>query len=444
MRVKITQEEVVDRQAVLQIEMDDADMAPYLERTYRKVAQRTNVPGFRKGKAPRSIIESLYGKDNLVSESLGDVLPAATHEAIAEQGLDLAGMPSVEVVDLAPVTIRAVVPLTPKVDLGSYLDIRVHSEPVEVTDEAIDEEIEEMRTRDAAWEPVERPVAFDDRVTADIVGHVDDNVIINSEDIEYLVERDGALPFEGFPGKLVEAESGKPFEFHLGIPGDYVNASFAGKEAHFRVTVKEIKERLLPELDDEFAKGVGDGYDTLGELREDIRARLQVEAEHAEEIRFREAALVTLVEGAAFVFPPLLIDQEVQKMVERRDQFVDSMNITLDDYHKFMGSTEAERLEEMRESAVEQFSRSHALANLAKAEGVEVSDDEIEEKLAEIREAASDDSAKVDESDLDRLDARTAVGASLLMQKAMDRLVEIAKGNVDETTENGEDNADDT
>ncbi len=432
--MKITQEEVVDRQAVLQIELEDEDMAPYLERAYRRVVQRTNVPGFRKGKAPRSIIEGILGRETLVSESLDDVLPAVTHQAISEQELDVAGTPSVELVALAPVTLKATVPLTPAVDLGGYRDIRVEEDRVEISDEDLDAEIESLRQGAAVWEPVERAVEFGDRITMSALGHVGEESIIDADDTEYPVDEEAALPFDGFAREIVGAEIGSPFEFHLPIPGDYFNTSIAGKEAHFRITVKEIKERSLPDLDDEFAKGVGDGYDTLEELRESVRSRMVTEAEGARDTKLREDALDKLVEGAEFDIPPLLIDHEIEHMTERRDQFVSQMNVTLDEYYKFTGKSEEEQLEEMREQAVDRFSRTHALFNLARAEGIEVSDEEIEQRIADLREAASGDGGGVDESRLDSPEARATIRESMLVQKAMDRLVEIAGGQTDGTT----------
>ena len=437
--MKITQEEVVDRQVVLQIELEDEDMAPYLDRAYRRVVQNTNVPGFRKGKAPRSIIEGIFGRERLVSESLDDVLPAVTRQAIVEQELDVAGTPQVELVALAPVTVKATVPLTPSVDLGGYQDIRVEEEPVEVADEDIDAEIEHLREGAAVWEPVERPVASGDRVTMEAAGHVGDESIIDTADTEYLVDEEAALPFAGFATELVGAEIGSPLEFHLTVPDDHFNASLAGNEAHFRITVKGIKEQSLPDLDDEFAKGVGDGFDSLEELTESIRERMVAEAEQARDTKLREDALVKLVEGAEFDIPPLLIDHEIQHMAERRDEFVSRMNVSLDDYYKFTGKSEDEHLEEMKEQAVDRFSRSHALFNLARTESVEITDEEVDQRLTDLRESASESGE--DDSTLDRPEALDAIRESMLVQKAMDRLVEIATGRADGTTDSeGEEN----
>ena len=429
--MKITQEEVVDRQTVLEIELEDEDMAPYLDRAYRRVVQTTNVPGFRKGKAPRSIIEGILGRERLVAESLDDVLPAVTHQAIVEQELDAAGTPHVELVALDPVTVKATVPLVPIVDLGGYRDIRVEEEQVEIPEEDLDAEVENLRENEAVWEPVDRSVQMGDRVTMAALGHVGEESIIDTDDTEYMVDEESALPFAGFAAKVVGAEIDSPLEFHLAIPEDHFNAALAGKEAHFRITVKEIKERGLPDLDDEFAKGIGDGFDTLGDLRESVRSRMVAEAEQARDIKLREDALDKLVEGAEFDIPPLLIDHEIQHMAERRDEFVSRMKVSLEEYYKFTGKSEEEDLAEMREQAVGRFSRTHALYNLARAETIEVSDEEVEQRLTEMRETISQDGSRLDESSLDRPEAGETIRDSMLIEKAMDRLVEIATGRAD-------------
>ena len=323
----------------------------------------------------------------------------------------------------------------PAVDLGGYLDIRVDEEQVEVPDEDLDAEIESLREGEAVWEPVERSVQFGDRVTMAALGHVGEESIIDTDDIEYLVDEELAMPFAGFATEVVGADIDSPFEFHLAIPDDHFNASLAGQEAHFRITVKEIKERSLPDLDDELAKGVGDGYDTLEELRESLMTGMVAEAEQARDTNLREDALARLVEGAEFDIPPLLIDHEIQHMVERRDEFVSRMRVSLDEYYKFTGKSEEEDLAEMREQAVDRFSRTHALYNLAKAESIEVSDEEVEQRLADLRETASSEGSSVDGSSLDGPEANAAIRESMLIGKAMDRLVDIARGQANSTTD---------
>ena len=319
--MKITQEEVVDRQTVLEIELEDEDMAPYLDRAYRRVVQQTNVPGFRKGKAPRSIIEGILGRERLVAESLDDVLPAVTHQAIVEQELDAAGTPQVELVALEPVTVKATVPLTPAVELGGYLDIRVEDEQVEIRGRGPGRRGRGASGRMRGGVGARRAIGpigrshhhGSPRPRWRGVHHRHGRHRVHGR-------RGGRSPLcLASPLEVVGAEVDSPFaEFQLTIPDEHFNASLAGKEAHFRITVKEIKERSLPDLDDEFAKGIGGRLRHPGRPpRESVRSRMVTEAEQARDTKLREDALVTgWWKGAEFDIPPLLIDREVQHMTD--------------------------------------------------------------------------------------------------------------------------------
>jgi len=433
--LKITQEEVVDRQTVLHIELEDDDMAPYLDRGYRKVVQQAAIPGFRKGKAPRSIVETYLGRESLIQEALDYLLPEVTERAIEAQKLETTGAPSVELLELDPVTVKATVALTPIVDVGEYTAIRVEQTPVDTTDDDIQQRLEELRKREAPWEPVERSVELGDMVAMDLLGHIEETAFMNNTDQVYTVEAESPLPFPGFAEKMAGMEAGVAGEFTLDIPEDHVDARLAGKRAHFDVTIKDIKERRLPELDDEFAKGVDDGYETLVELRQKIEEELKGEAEQAQTTKYREAALDELVAGATFEFPPMLIDHEVQHMVQRRDQFVDQLNVSMDDYLRFTGKTDDEIREEMREHAFERLNRSYALTTLAEKEGLEISDQDIDDQVQELVSSRGDsEDGKADPRiDLESEEARSSIRESLLVEKSMERLVTIAKGELAET-----------
>jgi trigger factor len=270
-------------------------------------------------------------------------------------------------------------------------------------------------------------------VTMDVVGHIGESHVVDTKEAAYLVEEESLLPFPGFAQNLMEMEMDVSKEFILDIPEDNTDARLAGKEVHFTVTVKEVKERDLPELDDEFAKGAGDGHDSFAALRESIESDLNEEAERAQAAQYREAVLIRLVEGAKFEFPPMLIDHEIQHMVERRNRFVDQLNVSLDEYLKFTGKSSDEIQQEMREHAVERFSRSYALATLAEGEGLEVSDEEIDEKIQELKSSGEETDQSEAQPGLDSDEARDSIRESMLVAKAVDRLVSIARGESAET-----------
>ena len=422
--MKITQEEIVDRQTVLHIELEDNDLDPYLDRGYRRVVQRTAIPGFRKGKAPRRVVEHYLGRESLLNEVLDSMLPEVASRAISERELDAAGLPSLELLELAPVSLKATVPLTPEVDLASYADIRVPQEAVEITEEDVDGRLDQIRHSQASWEPVERPVAMGDLVTIQAAGTVQGRTILDEKDAVFFLDEDGSRPFPGFAQNLVGVEGGAATEFELTIPEDFTDTRIAGQEAHFSVTVKEIKERVLPDLDDEFAKGVGDGFESLEELRaktdEDLRAEAQSEADR----RHREAVVAALLEGATVDLPPVMVEHETQHIQEDQERVLGQVNVRMDDYLRSIGKTEDEMGGEMRDQAVERLKRNFLISKVAEVEGLEVADEEVQERVESLLAESKEGQGRLQDTD----ELRSSVGRIILAEKAVDRLVAIAKG----------------
>ena len=435
--MKTTQEEVVSRQTVLLIELDDGDLDPYLDRGYRKLVQQVNLPGFRKGKAPRSIVERYLGRESLLRESIEYMLPDVTRRALQERDLETAGLPQLELENLDPVTIKATVPLTPEVDLGDYRAIEVEEPIIEVTDEDVDERLEAIRNDMSAWVPAERPVKLGDMVTMSVAGIVEGRTIIDQGDAVHVVEDGSVVPLPGFSEQLVGAESDEPVDFALAVADDHPDTTIAGKEARFEVTVSEVKERELPDLDDEFAKGVRDGYDSLDALRQDVEASLKSEAENARQTQYREATIAALLAGAAIELPPLLVEHEVKHMVERRKRFVESLEMEMTDYLKIIGKTEDETLEEMREHAADRLSRTWAISKLAELEGLEVSQDEIDERVQSIADSSEDPSEFMKNPNLKSEDVSDSLRQSILMEKAIGRLGDLARREKTDGTSKG-------
>ena len=430
--MKITQDEVVDRQTVLHIELEEEDLATYLDRGYRRVIQHTMIPGFRKGKAPRAVVERYLGRARLLNETLDYMVPDVTQRAIAEQSLETAGMPDIELLELEPVTLKATVALVPQVDLGAYQDIRVEENPIEVTEEDVLERLQDMQRSTAPWEPVDRPVKIGDMLNLRVVGTVEGRNILDEDNAVYIVEEEGALPFRGFCRHLEGAVVGVPRDFDLVISDDHHDTQLAGKEAHFTATVSEIKERKLPDLDDEFAKSVDDGFESLAALREAVERELKDKARDTQLAQFQQATMDELLKVATVEVPPLLVEHEVQNMVARRDQFVDRLNISRDDYVRLTGKMEEQSLEEMRERAVEAIHRTYALVTLAEREGLDVSDEEVAERAQAIEEAATEEAKRPISRKVDSEDMKRSIRETLIIEKALDRLAAIARAEVQE------------
>ena len=428
--MKITQEEVVDHQTVLQIELEDTDLGPYLERGYQRLSPRTAIPGFRKGKAPRRIVENFLGRESLINEVLDSMAPEVAERAIEEQDLDAFGPPHLELMELEPFTLKATVPLTPEVDLSHYKDIKIDPQPVEVTEKDLDDRIDQMRHSASTWDPVERPVALGDMVTMDVDGKAGDREILSEKGAVYFLDEDGDRPLPGFAPKLVGATSDATTEFSLDIPSDHSDTTVAGKEALFSVTVSEIKERNLPDLDDEFAKGVGDGHDDLAALRESVQEELTQEVEERNAQQHREDVVGALVDGMSIDLPSVTLDREVEHMEADRAVFLQRLNIRVDDYLQSIDKTAEEARSEMEEEAVRRLHRTFAISRIAELEGIEVPDDDVEARIDALKSGRDVKDISVD-----------AVRESLLAEKSVDRLVAIAKGEETAKT-NGNGSAD--
>ena len=422
--MKITQEEVVDRQTVLLIELEDDDLGPYLDRGYKRVVQRISVPGFRRGKAPRWRVEQVVGREGLINEVLDTMLPEVTDRAISEQELDAAGLPSLELVEINPFSVKATVPLVPKIDLALYTDIRIPVEPVEVTEEDVDQRLDQLRESIAAWEPVDRPVQAGDLITMDAVGTVAGRTVLNEQNAVYFVDEDSTRPFPGFSQQLVGIESGSAKEFALELPADFMDEPIAGGRIELTVTASEIKERILPELDDEFAKGVGDGHESLDALRQEVKKELATESEQAADRSYRDAVLQALVDGTEVELSPLMVEHETEHIQDDQARVLNQINVRMDDYLRSIGKTAEEMQTETQDEATGRLKRTFLLTRVAEAEGIAVSDEEVEEKASEMLSESREGAPRVQDSD----ELRGSLRRSLLVERSVDKLVAIAKG----------------
>ncbi len=425
--MKITQDDVVERQTTLHVELEPEDIDKYLDRAYKRVVQRTNVPGFRKGKAPRAVLENFVGREALLEEALDFMLPDCTAYAIEQQELKASGTPEVELVQMDPaIQFKATVPLEPLVELGNYREIRLDAESVEVNDEQVTEVVEDLRREAAMWEPVDRPVALQDMLTINVTGKVEEQVVLEEKGGVFIPE-ESDRPFPGFSQQLVGIAQGETKEFTLSMPEDFRDPRLAGKECHFSAQVLEIKERILPELDDEFAKGVGDGFENLEALRQKLREDLQQRAEAEARNRYHEEILETILRGASISLPPMLVEHEIEHLVEQREQALQNERVSMDEYLLRAGKTTEQLREEMRQEAITRMNRAFLLAELAKTEGIEVSDQEIEDRI-KVMTSGSTPSERELKRFFNSEEGRNSVRSMIRNSKVFEELESIAKG----------------
>ena len=422
--MKITQDDVVDNQTALHIELEEEDLGPYLDRGYQRIANQIVIPGFRKGKAPRRVVESMVGRESLLNEVLDSMVFESVGKAIEEQELDSVGIPKIDDVDLDPVQFTAVVPLRPEIDLGAYEDIRVEFEESEVTDEQIDERLQAIRESLGTWEPVERPAQFGDMAVINMTSEVEGESRWQSEESSFYMAEDGRYPVPGFAAKLVDLEIGQPAEFTLEIPEDFTDASLVGKEASFNVTVTEVRERVLPELTDEFAQGLPDGFADLEALTTAVREGMSSESEMQTQMEYRDSVIEALIESASFTIPPVVIETEIERIQDSQRRSLENANIQVSDYLAAIGMTEEQAEQEAEEQAEQRVRRSLVINRLADLEEVEVTDPEIDEQFNQLY-------AGQRMRRQERRDLRNSLSDRIRYDKAIDAMVSIAKGERD-------------
>jgi len=427
--VKVTNEKIEDSQVFLSIEMEPAEVEESLEESYHRLVKKTDVPGFRRGKAPRAILERYLSKESLFEDALSNLLPKACEKAIKEQKLETIAQPHIEVAQTDPVIFKAVVSLRPTVKLGDYHHIQVTAEPVEVSENDVSAIIERLRHQHAAWEPVERPVGFNDLVVLDIKSNVEDKPFINQEGAQYQVLQNYSFPVPGFAEQLLGMGRDEEKEFQLQFPLDYPKGELAGKEASFKVRVVEIKQERLPELNDEFAKEIDPNFQTLDSLREQVLADLKLRAEEKARIDFEEQVTESVVDITQVEFPPILVETEVDRLLNQRLQRWQTGGSNLEEYLRTINKTEEEIREELRPLATKRTIWSLVLGEIAKKEKVKVSDSAINTEIENMTKDT--DEGKKDELKgfLNTPQARESIKQTLMTRKTIQRLVEIAKGS---------------
>ena len=424
--VKVSTQSLPESQVLLEIEVDPDQMQRSMDKAYRKLVQKVNVPGFRKGKTPRNMLERHIGPGRLLEEAIDIIIPEAYNKAIEDEDIDAIGQPKIEVTATEPLAFKATVPIRPKIDLGDYQSLRIEREPVEVDEKDVDDSVLELQKRYAIHEPVERPVQMGDIIRGDIRIEVDGKEVYKDDDAELHLHADRTILLPGFSEGAVGAVKDEPKQVEVTLPDD-AESSLAGKTATVNVVVKEVKEERLPDLNDEFAQGAGEGFPTLDALKErlrnDIRERLEAQAQE----KYRDEALTALVENAKQIeFPPVIVEREVNHFLE--DQARNS-GMELDRYIELIKKTPEELREELTPSATERVKRSLALTQLSEAEKIEVSeidiDDEIE-RLVSQASAGNADQVERYRKIFQSPEARTSLSRSLITRKTLDRLTEIA------------------
>jgi trigger factor len=427
--MKVSAEDLENRRIALNIEAEAGELDKSLDEAYLHLVREVSIPGFRKGKAPRVILEQQIGKGALLQEALEHLVPQLYKEAIQSKNLEPIAEPELEITQSEPLIFKAIVSLRPEVKLGDYHNIRLDAGPeIEVTDNEVASAIEKFRREQGAWVPVDRAAELGDLVTMSIQANVDEKPWLDHKDILYEMDKDSRSPVPGFASCLQGTEKNTEKAFNLGIPDDYPIAEMRGKEASFRVTVSEIKEKELPELNDELAKGVG--YGGLEDMKEKVVALLRTRAEARNRLELQQQALDALAGMSEVNYPPILEDQEIDELLKSEAQRLGFKEIA--DYVNRAHKTEEEIRQELRPIAEKRLVQGLVLGELAEQEEIEISASEVDNRIDEIVSDAEDKEKA--RQFFSQPQFRQSIEQSLRSRKTMDHLLQIAVGDTKDMT----------
>ena len=379
-----------DGKVVIAFSATKEEFAKGLDQAFKRAVKRVNAPGFRKGKLPRAVFNKMYGEEALFQDAVDFVLPAAYTKAIDELEVSPLAMPDIDVKEISKeegVKFEAVVTVKPNVELGEYKNLGLEKDSVEVTDADVEERLDSLLSRQAEWQIKEGESKKGDIVVIDFKGFIGDEAFEGGEAKGYELELGSGSFIPGFEEQLEGKVAPVDTEVNVTFPENYQVADLAGKEAKFEVTVHDVKEKVLPELTDEFVKEFSkEAASTVAEYKEKLKEEIKLEKENLVEKSYSDKVISTAVENAKLSVPEKLVEQEVDSMFEQFTGNLSRQGLSFDLYQQFTGKGEAELKAEMKSDAENKIKTSFVLGEIAEVEKVEVTDADID---AEVKELAT-------------------------------------------------------
>ena len=393
-------EKLEKNMAKLTIEVSAEELEKALQNAYQKQKSKISIPGFRKGKVPRQMIEKMYGAEIFYDDAANELIPKAYSDAYDECELDIASQPKIDVVQIEkgkPFIFTAEVAVKPEVTLGEYKGLKVDKVSTRVTQKEVDAKIQEEAEKNARTITVEdRPVQDGDEVILDFEGFVDGVAFEGGKGENYPLKIGSGSFIPGFEEQLVGAESGKEVEVNVTFPEDYHAEDLKGKAAVFKCTVHEIKAKELPEIDDEFAAEVSE-FDTLDEYKADVKAKIKEQKEAEGKTKKEDQAVEQAVANAEMEIPDAMLDTQVRQMADDFAQRLMQQGLSMEQYFQFTGLTAEKMLEDLRPQALKRIQTRLVLEAIAKAENIEISDEKLDAEIAKMAEAYSMEADKLKE-----------------------------------------------
>ena len=412
-------EKLEKNMAKLTIEVSAEDLDKAMEKAYQKQKSRISIPGFRKGKAPRKMIESMYGKGVFMEDAVNSLVPQEYSKAVADCDLEIVSQPEINVTQMEPgkaLIFTADVATKPEVTLGEYKGVEVPKTEIVVTDEEVDAEIKKEQDKNSRTVTVEdRAAANGDIATIDFEGFVDGVAFDGGKGSDYALTLGSGTFIPGFEDQIVGANTGDHVEVKVTFPEEYQAKELAGKEAVFQCDVKKIETKEVPELDDEFAKDVSE-FDTLAEYKEDVKKNLTEKKEKEARTAKENAAVDKAIENAQMDIPELMVQSQSRQMMDDFARRMQQQGLSMEQYFQFTGQSMDKMLEDMKPQALKRIQTRLVLEKIAEAEDIQPSEEEITEEIQKMADAYKMEVDKI----------RTAIGEDGLEQMKKDMAVQKA------------------
>ena len=421
-------EKMEKNMAKLTIEVSAEDLDKAMEKAYQKQKNRITIPGFRKGKAPRKMIERMYGKGVFMEDAVNALVPEHYSKALEECDLEIVSQPEFSVTQMEPgkaLIFTADVATKPEVTLGEYKGVEVPKADIAVTDEEVDAEVKKEQEKNSRTITVEdRAAAKDDIVTIDFEGFVDGDAFEGGKGTDYPLTLGSNTFIPGFEDQLIGANTGDHVEVNVTFPEEYQAKELAGKAAVFQCDIKKIEAKELPELDDDFAKDVSE-FDTLAEYRENVKKTLTEKKEKEAETAKENAAIDKAIENAQMDIPELMIQTQCRQMMDDFGRRMQSQGLSMEQYFQFTGMTADKMMEDMKPQALKRIQTRLVLEKIAEVEDIQITEEETDAEIAKMAEAYKMEADKIKEilgdEQLEQLKKDLAV------QKAVTVVAEAAK-----------------
>ncbi|MDO8885874.1 trigger factor [Candidatus Oleimmundimicrobium sp.] len=438
--MKAEVEKLEKSKVLLKVEVPKEDIERAIKEAYKVISKKINVPGFRKGKVPLNIIDTRVGEEAIIDEMLRQLVPGAYTKAVEKTGIEPINIPEIDVKDAKrdKVNFHAKVDVKPKVDLADYKKLKAKRAKVKLTNEEINQQIEITRNSLAQLEVAERKIiSKDDFVMINFDGLVDGKSFEGGSAKDFLLEVGSNQIVPDFDKNLFGARKGDIKEFTVDMPPKYDNQAIAGKTVKYKVLVKEIKQKVLPELNDKFAEEVG-GFKTLDEYKESIRKRLEEVKTFKAEEDFRRKVLDEAAEGTKVDIPDIMVDRMVAEMVDEFLLSLQSRGVSAEDYFSVAETSIEELKKSFRERAKERTRDEIVLEAIAKKEGLTISEDELSKEVEAIAQRLNEDKEKLRKIFEER-GILEKIKNDLLIRNSLERLVELTEKTTEKRKKKSED-----